>query len=92
MPTEPNYSESSVSGTSWKRAVRVLVENPLGGAPALTIIEEEAISLNGKNITRPVANLNVQFDQNNPLHLQAYSVLNAIYIEEREKRDAAVQP
>lgn len=88
--SEPNYQESAVSGTSWKRACRIFVENPLNGAPSLMIVEEEAIVLGDKTITNVCANLNIQFDPANAEHMAAYSVLNNLYIAARESRDAAV--
>lgn len=40
----PNYRESSVAGQKWTRAVRFVGENPVGGTPAVTFLEEEAVS------------------------------------------------
>lgn len=89
MPDTANYAETTVSGTSWKRACRVFIENPLGGTPSLTIVEEEAINLNGKVITQVVANLSVPFDASNPDHLTVYNALNGIYVKARASRDDA---
>lgn len=88
--TTQNYAEQTATGTSWKRAVRIVVENPLGKAPTLMIVEEEALVFGDKTITNPIANLNVTMDLSNPLHVQAYEVLNAIYVEARELRDSPV--
>lgn len=92
MSETANYSETTVTGTSWKRASRVFIENPLGGTPSLTIVEEEAINLGGKTITQTVANLPVPFDAGNSDHLTVYNALNNIYVTAREARDAAGEP
>ena len=92
MSDTANYNESAVSGTSWKRACRVFIENPLGGTPSLVIVEEEAINLGGKIITQAVANLSVPFDPSDADHLTVYNSLNNIYIKAREARDANVIP
>ena len=90
MSDTANYSESAVSGTSWKRASRVFIENPLGGTPSLVIVEEEAITFGGKTINQVVANLSVPFDPSEADHLTVYNSLNNIYIKAREARDAVV--
>lgn len=87
---EPNYQESAVTGTTWKRACRIFVENPLNGAPSMMIVEEEAIVLGDKTITNVCANLTVRFDPNNADHMAAYATLNKLYVAAREERDAAV--
>jgi hypothetical protein len=90
MSETANYSESAVSGTSWKRACRVFIENPLGGTPSLMIVEEDAINLGGKIINQVVANLSVPFDASEADHLTVYNALNSIYIKAREARDAVI--
>ena len=50
----PNYKESQISGDSWVRAKRVILENPLGGAPSATFIEEQVISTAGGDVKLPV--------------------------------------
>lgn len=37
----PEYKESSVAGTKYTRANKVVIENPYGGIPLMTIIEED---------------------------------------------------
>lgn len=85
-----NYKETTVAGTSWVRANKVQIHNPLGAAPYLIITEERVFVLEGEQTSKDVAALTAVFDVNNPLHLQLYGTLNAIYIEEREKRDNPV--
>ena len=40
-----DYKASTVSGTSWQRAARVLIDNPLGENPTITYKEERVIKL-----------------------------------------------
>ena len=52
-----NYQQTSITGESWIRAIRVVLENPLIGTPAATFVEERAINLGSETITRPHGNL-----------------------------------
>lgn len=61
----PNYNESTVVGTRYRRTLRVVGENPLGGTPSLTFVEEEVVVLPDDTITRPVGM--VQTDLTEPL-------------------------
>lgn len=83
-----DYKESSVNGTSWQRAVRVVVENPYGGVPSINIVEEKAINLDGTITTQLCANLTTSFDSDNPLHVAIYTKLNELYTILREARDS----
>lgn len=50
------YQQNIVSGqeTTWKRAVQIIIDNPLGGVPRVTYIEEIAISLpDGTTVVKP---------------------------------------
>jgi hypothetical protein len=85
----PDYRESTISGTSWWRARRVIIENPLDAVPSLLICEEQALSLGGTVITQPIANLTAQMDPADPLHQEIYKKLNELYVLLREVRDAA---
>lgn len=42
-----NYQETDVVGTAWVRARRVVIENPRGGVPAATFIEERVVNIAG---------------------------------------------
>lgn len=84
-----DYKESSIAGTSWQRAVRVVVENPYGGVPSVNIVEEKAINLGDSVITNLCGNLSTSFDAANPLHMAIYEKLNELYVVLREARDAA---
>lgn len=83
-----DYKQSEVTGTTWTRAGRVMIDNPLGGTPSILFAEEEATNLGTRTITNLVGNICVQMDPANPKHLAAYNAINEIYIEERERRDA----
>lgn len=88
----PDYKETQITGKSWQRAVRVVIENPLGGTPSILFVEEEVINTGSGTITRPVANLSAAFDEANQLHIDIYNKLNELYTILREARDAGVQP
>ena len=85
-----DYKESTVSGTSWQRAVRVVVENPYGGTPSINFVEERAVNLGGEITTQLCANLTTQFSSENQLHTDIYTKLNELYVLLREDRDAEV--
>ncbi len=59
----PDYNESSVAGTRWKRACRINIENPLNGTPSVLFAEEEVINLGEgvEPIKQLVSNLSVPF-------------------------------
>lgn len=90
MATAPNYNESTVAGTKWTRACRVVVENPLNAAPSILIVEEDAINLDERVICNLSGNLSTTFDVENPLHLTIYEKLNELYMLLREARDTAI--
>lgn len=98
-----DYKESAVSGTSWQRAVRVVVENPYNGAPSINFVEEKAINLGDKVITQPIANLSCPFDPQATFpgldpstglpvgrditHAEVYVLLFSLYMDLAKKRD-----
>lgn len=85
-----NYAESPISGVSWKRVSRVIIENPRAATPSLLMIEDEVVNIGTKEISTPVANLVCTFDQNDPDDLALYDLLNKKYIKLRTERDAAL--
>lgn len=88
MPT-PNYAESTVSGTLWKRVCRVVIENPLDGTPSLIMVEEEVFVLGDKQVKNTIANLSCTYDANDPDDVALYNLLNAKYVKLRTARDTA---
>lgn len=49
-----NYQESAVTGTKWKRCVRLVCGNPYGGTPVVSFEEEEAVNVGDKTLTFPI--------------------------------------
>lgn len=84
-----DYKESTIAGTSWQRACRVVVENPLNGTPSILFVEEQAINLGEQVISNLSGNLSTQFDAENQLHMAIYEKLNELYVILREARDMA---
>lgn len=98
--SEPNYKEIILEGTetSWRRAINVTVNNPYNQAPTL-IFEEEDITVlpSGKtirdrvyNVPMPFQAMSISFDPTNETHVQVYTLLNQLYTEAREARDAEI--
>lgn len=85
-----DYKETAITGKSWRRASRVIIDNPLGGTPSVMFVEDEAINTGTDTITRPVANLSSVFDPANSLHVAIYNKLNELYTLLREERDARI--
>ena len=82
-----DYKETTVSGTTWTRALRVQVDNPYGGIPAIMFTEEEVTKIGEKNISQLSANLSCSFDSAVQLHVDIYTKLNELYVLLREARD-----
>lgn len=59
----PDYNESTIAGTRWKRAARINIENPLNGTPSVLFAEEEVLNLGAgqEPVTRLMSNLSVPF-------------------------------
>ena len=57
-----NYRQTNVSGESWQRCTRVVIENPLNGTPSVNFIEEKVVNLGDQYITTPCDNLTLSFD------------------------------
>lgn len=101
----PNYMESSVVGTQWRRACRVLIENPLNDLPSIMFVEENALSLADDVHTSICANLNAPFDSavsfpvldpatdlpvgRDATHGEIYALLYSLYMSLAKARDAA---
>jgi len=84
-----NYKESTISGSQWQRAVRVVILNPYNGVPSISFAEELLISLgDGKVITESCPGVGTVFDTANPSHVELYEKLDALYTQLRDERDA----
>ena len=58
-----DYQQSSMTGTRWQRARRILIDHPLGQTPSVLFAEDEVMTLaDGTTIERPVANLSAAYD------------------------------
>ena len=82
-----NYQETLVNGTSWKRASRVIINNPLNALPSIIFMEDEVIMIENKTIITPVATLEATYEPDNVLHMELYNKLNELYVILREIRD-----
>lgn len=99
-----NYRETNIAGTSWQRACRVVIENPLNGTPHILFVEEQVVNVGDDRITRPVANVSCQFNPTatipiiNPetglptgataTHRDVYAILYSLYMQLANARDA----
>jgi hypothetical protein len=56
-----NYNETSLTGSEWQRASRVVVNNPYGGVPNIQFHEEKIAELSsGLKVNTPVGVLTEQ--------------------------------
>lgn len=63
----PDYKQTTINGTSWKRAWRVECENPLQGQRKITFHEEQVLNAGEQQIRTPTGNMSVRFDTENAL-------------------------
>jgi len=58
-----DYQQSLITGSKWKRATRIVLENPLNGIPSALFVEEEVINLDDTDppITRLSGNVSASF-------------------------------
>ena len=89
-----DYNESSITGTAYQRCYRMVIDNPLGGAPVVTCREERITNLAdgtqsrlpiGPDIMEPVtpANLDEPFELRNPATGESvgiYTTYQELYI------------
>ncbi len=62
----PNYRESQVSGSIWTRANKAILDNPFGGVPGVTFLEEQVVGLpDGKSIAQSSSACSEQFSTAN---------------------------
>lgn len=83
-----DYRASEISGVTWTRAGKVIIENPLGQPPTIQFIEEEVTKVGDKNIVQITDIINSAFDETNATHTAVYTALNNLYVALREARDA----
>lgn len=82
-----DYKETTVTGSKWQRAVRVVIDNPYNCLPSILFVEEELINTGDMIIPRLCSNLSAVFDPKNEIHIEIYTKLNELYILLREERD-----
>jgi len=98
-----DYNESVVSGKSWQRSNRVIIENPYAGIPAITFVEETAVQLGESVLVNPCGTITEVFDplKEFPIrsvageftgetmsHGMLYVIINSLYRHLAEIRDA----
>lgn len=103
----PNYSETTIDGTSWLRASRILIKNGKNTTPSIHIVEEKVISVEGKELLIPSSELHEQFDPVKTFNLlnsstgevvgtatyqDVYEMLYSVYIHLATLRDIAEAP
>lgn len=99
------YKQVSVTGQSYVRSYRVVVENKKDEVPSATFLEEESVLINGVERLQPVGQTTMYFNPTdtfpliNPLngqllgnsasHLDLQILLYSLYMDAASKRDAA---
>lgn len=59
----PNYKQNAVTGETYQRANQVVVDNPLGGTPRISFLEQEVITLSdGRVILNQVPGCGIDFN------------------------------
>lgn len=102
----PNYKETTISGSSYIRAHRVIINNPYQGIPTISFQEEEVLNVNGQVIQQQKESVNesltdpsASFPLVDPTtgdslgeatYGQIYVLLHSLYLHLAAKRDAAV--
>lgn len=58
-----DYKETTVVGSRWHRFGRVVINNPRGGFPSVSCVEQEVLSIGeAEEIVRDVGNLDFAFN------------------------------
>jgi hypothetical protein len=65
----PNYKEQAVTGTAWRRARMVQINNESNSVPTVTFVEEEITDLGGVVVHTDVENLSDDYSQNREIAL-----------------------
>lgn len=65
-----NYKETNVTGTQWKRAYRVQIDNVIDQIPRLTFDEQTITILDSETITKPVGHVTAMFDPTYVINLK----------------------
>lgn len=108
MSTPTDYQETTVTGQAWQRCCQVVIENPLGGTPAVRFDEERVLAIDARHLRTPVGTLALAFDPAKTIPLRdpvtgeltgdtttygaAYVLLYSAYLAAATERDAAANP
>lgn len=58
----PDYKETAVTGTQWKRCDSVTISNPYGGTPTIRLGEEDRANVGGAQFSKTAAGITFDFD------------------------------
>lgn len=102
------YKEKQITGTEFKRAASIIINNNIEDSPVVTFVEEKAIVIDGQTIQTPCENLVkkiTDFTQSIPLlhpetgnvigtvtFAEIYAALYSAYIFYANERDARLNP
>lgn len=89
---EPNYNETVIAGVSWMRCYSIHIFNTYNQTPNMKLYEERITNIgDNEELHKFIGEFNVTFNIEDPRHVELYTLINKIYVEEREKRDLALQ-
>lgn len=99
-----NYKESTVSGSVYTRAHRVIIDNRYQGTPSISFQEEEVLNVNGQIIHQQQGSLDENFTDpttvfpmvdpttgaslGDATYGQIYVLLHSLYLHLAARRDA----
>lgn len=99
-----SYSETNVTGTSWKRCPRIELMNALGAQPLISLSEEQVISVGGLTMNKYLGQLVVNYNPTGTIdvydpvtgdkttstisHNEIMAIFYSIYRTAAEERDA----
>lgn len=102
----PNYKQSTVSGESYQRCARIIMNNKRGAVPNAAFEEETVVTIGDQTIAQEVGGFTTYFDEagvialKDPLtgndlgttatHAELFTILWSLYQQEAAKRDAAL--
>lgn len=104
----PDYQEQTISGSTYQRCNRIVIENPRDSAPAVTFIEEKIIVAGDTTIAIPAGNFAIAIDPTESIALrnpetweltgttitlgELYAGIASVYWQKALERDAASTP
>ena len=66
----PNYKQNSITGEVYQRANQIVIDNPLGGIPRISFLEQEVITLSDGRVMQnnvPGCGINFTAEETFPL-------------------------